>query len=114
VPPLEDMLPPKPTQEPDAKLTVFSLYSCFLVTSKQEKLARFHQLRAQGKSINQNLVNSHAFKNPDILEKLVQYMGVVEIGTNYPKSLYDPSAVDDSDFYDNLGIYLCLWNSLHL
>ena len=102
VPSLDDMLPPKPTAQPDPKLTVCTLLFT-LSYVLQEKLNRFHQLRDQGKSINQNLCSSHAFKNPDILEKLVQYMGVKEIGTNYPKTLFNPLPVDESDYFDNLA-----------
>lgn len=60
-------------------------------------------MKAQGKSVNQNLKRSKAFKNPDILEKLVQFVEVNEIGSNYPKHLFDPMGFDPSDFYDELG-----------
>ena len=62
-------------------------------------------MREQGKTINKNLYGSHAFKNPDILEKIIQYMNIQEIGTNYPKNIFDPHTVHDEDYYDNLGIY---------
>ena len=31
-------------------------------------------------------------------------MGISEIGSNYPKELFNPNLADDSDLYDNLGI----------
>lgn len=69
----------------------------------QEKLNRFHKIMMDtGKSINLNLKQSKAQKNPDILEKLVTYCDINEIGTNYPKELYDPSTLNEKDFYDEI------------
>jgi len=54
-------------------------------------------------TINSNLFQSHAFHNPDILEKLVLYAEVDEIGSNYPPELFNPRGFDNSDFYDSLA-----------
>jgi len=66
-------------------------------------LGKFHDLKLQGRSINKNLYESHAFKNPDILEKLVAYCKIVEIGSNYPTELFDPLNLPTNDFYDALA-----------
>lgn len=89
LPSLDELLPPKTTQLCDPAL--------------QEKLARFHVLASQGRSINTNLKAAKAFKNPDILEKLISYCEVNEIGSNYPKEIYDPEGFDPSDFYDEIA-----------
>jgi len=50
------------------------------------------------------LRESHAFKNPDILEKLISFCNIVEIGSNYPREVYDPFGFENSgDFYDELA-----------
>jgi hypothetical protein len=46
---------------------------------------------------------SHAFKNPDILEKLILFVEIDEIGSNYPKELFDPHGFDSSDYYDQIA-----------
>jgi len=89
LPPLESLVPPKPKNQPDSKLT--------------EKLATFHQMKLSGRSILKNLTNSKAFKNPDILEKLIAFCQIEEISTNYPKHIFDPRGLDQSDYYDELA-----------
>ena len=56
----------------------------------------------RGQSLNSSLINKKAFKNPDILEKLVAFCDINEIGTNYPKELYDPTILHKDDFYDEI------------
>ena len=43
-----------------------------------------------------------------IYEKLIEFCGIDEKGTNYPPELYDPSIWGKESFYDCLGM-LC-WN----
>jgi len=91
LPSLEEILPPKPD---------LSLCSPHL----KAKLQKFFALKKQGKSVNRNLRESHAFKNPDILEKLISFCSIVEIGSNYPREVYDPFGFENSgDFYDELA-----------
>jgi len=49
------------------------------------------------------LYQSKAFYNPDILEKLITFCDIVEIGSNYPKDLFDPQNYETSDVYDVLA-----------
>jgi hypothetical protein len=65
-------------------------------------LERFHAIKAE-RSINMTLKQSKAFKNPDILEKLITFCEINEIGSNYPKDIFDPMGFHPSDFYDELG-----------
>lgn len=32
------------------------------------------------------------FRNPSIYEKLIQFCAIDELGTNYPKDMFDPMA----------------------
>jgi len=90
LPSLEEVLPPKP----DPSLCSDSL---------KQKVQKFHEMKAKGQSINRQLSMSHQFKNPDILEKLIAYCDIFEIGSNYPKEIYDPLAFEPSSFYDELA-----------
>jgi hypothetical protein len=69
-------------------------------------LEKFHELKAAGRSVNRNLYQSKAFQNPDILEKLITFCDIIEIGSNYPKEVFDPLNIDENDFYDKLGTKL--------
>jgi len=89
-PSLDELLPPKPTQECDPAL--------------KERLAKFHNLKAEGRSVTKNLQTMKEFNNPDIVEKLVLFYNIDEIASNYPKELFDPSALNSTDFYDTLAI----------
>jgi hypothetical protein len=73
-----------------------------VASALQERVVRFFAFKSEGKSIN-DIRNSKAYKNPDILEKLVQHCGINEIGSNYPPELFDPLAFQPTDFYDSIG-----------
>eukprot|EP01117_Protostelium_nocturnum_P010899 TRINITY_DN3934_c0_g1_i2.p1 TRINITY_DN3934_c0_g1~~TRINITY_DN3934_c0_g1_i2.p1 ORF type:complete len:189 (-),score=62.63 TRINITY_DN3934_c0_g1_i2:277-843(-) len=49
-----------------------------------------------------NLRNSHPFKNPYILEKVISYLDIQETGSNYPTDLFNPNAAFSSDYYDTM------------
>eukprot|EP00741_Cyanophora_paradoxa_P025098 tig00000342_g24226.t1 len=68
------------------------------------KLEQFVQLRAQGRRLNDSLRANKNFRNPAILEKLVEYWGIDEIGSNYPRDKFDPHAFDMEEFYDALAV----------
>jgi hypothetical protein len=82
-------LPPEPTGSCDARV--------------QAKIKKFHEMKVAGTSINDNLRKSKAFRNPDILEKLVLYCNINEIGSNYPPHLFDPFIFKEEDFYDAIA-----------
>ncbi len=66
------------------------------------KFLGFVKSSEERQSVNDYIRNSKRFRNPDLLEKLVAYMDVVENGTNYPSDLYDPTAVEPHEFYEEL------------
>ena len=43
-----------------------------------------------------------------IYEKLIEFCGIDEKGTNYPPELYDPSIWGKESFYDALGMFVSL------
>lgn len=53
-------------------------------------------------NFNNHLRESHAFRNPEILPKLVQSMELDSFGTCYSKELFDPSALTDAMYFDTI------------
>ncbi|WFD19591.1 hypothetical protein MCAP1_001825 [Malassezia caprae] len=49
----------------------------------KDKLARFHELKAQGTHFNAALTRNRAFHNPSIHAKLVEWASLDEYGSNY-------------------------------
>jgi hypothetical protein len=82
------VLPPSPPGDVDPKLA--------------EKLAGLRSTTQRGHAVNEHIRNAKSFRNPDLLEKLVEYFDVRESGTNYPPELYDPDALAAHEYYDKL------------
>jgi len=82
------VIPDSPTGEIDSKLA--ERYQMLVAKTKE------------GYCVNEHIRNAKSFRNPDILEKLVKYFEVRECGTNYPASLYDPTAISAVDNYEKL------------
>lgn len=38
-----------------------------------------------------------------IYEKLIQFCGIDELGTNYPKDMFDPHGWSEDSYYEALG-----------
>ena len=66
------------------------------------KFLGFVKSSSEGNCVNDYIRNSKRFRNPDLLEKLVAFMDVVENGSNYPSEIYDPTAVEPQEFYEEL------------
>ena len=72
--------------------------------SLQERINKLHQKKV-GHNYDMNAViqNKKAFRNPSIYEKLIQYCGIDEHGTNFPKELYDGHLFGKESYYDELA-----------
>ncbi len=69
----------------------------------QDKVVAMLRKKEQlGIDLNRNIQRRKDFRNPSIYEKLVQYCGLDECGTNYPEHLYNPREWGEEGFYDNL------------
>ena len=68
----------------------------------QAKLRRYHALLQSGRSINAELRKSKGYRNPDFLQKIVEFFGIREHGSCYPRELFDPDALLAEDYYDAL------------
>lgn len=70
----------------------------------QEKILRLHE-KMQNNALDMNAVIQQRkdFRNPSIYEKLIQYCGINELGTNYPPSIYDPLKWSKESYYEELA-----------
>ncbi|TDL16143.1 hypothetical protein BD410DRAFT_645503 [Rickenella mellea] len=72
----------------------------------EAKLAQFHTLKrdpSAPRHFNDSLMANRAFRNPHLYAKLVEFVAVDESATNFPKDMWDPSAVQDEWFADRIG-----------
>lgn len=60
-------------------------------------------LRKTGGDINRDLRRQKGFKNPHLLERLIQSHELYEIGSNFRKDVYNPNQWQKSSFYDALA-----------
>ena len=49
------------------------------------------------------MTETKEYSNPLILEKVVSYYDLDEIGTNYPKNIYNPHSMLPEDFYEEIA-----------
>ena len=83
-------LPPEPTGLCSSKL--------------QENINKlWHKKQTQRFDMNAVIQNKKAFRNPSIYEKLIQFCGIDEHGTNFPKELYDGHLFGKESYYDELA-----------
>jgi hypothetical protein len=74
-----------------------------VVRLTQAKVAQFTELKRQGRHFNDTLMRNKAFRNPHIYSKLVEFVDIEETGTNFPKSIWDPFAVEQDWYAENIG-----------
>ncbi|KAK9906776.1 hypothetical protein WJX75_007776 [Coccomyxa subellipsoidea] len=55
-----------------------------------------------GKRITAELRRMRAYKNPDFLQKMVDFFGIEDIGSCYPKEVFDPKGFPKEDYYKAL------------
>lgn len=70
----------------------------------EAKLARFHDLKAQGIHFNESLMSNHSFNNPHIYSHLVEFVDIDETRSNFPDLMgpkawnpHDPEVLRDGD-----------------
>ena len=51
---------------------------------------------------NKEVEQGKVFRNPSIYEKMIEYCGIDEYGTNYPTHLFDPTRWRETGGYENL------------
>ncbi|OWF50539.1 SAP30-binding protein [Mizuhopecten yessoensis] len=69
----------------------------------QEKIAKLYEkMRRDGLNMVASIERRKDFRNPSICEKLIEYCGIDEKGTNYPPEIFDPHRWGKESFYDAL------------
>ncbi|MGH0132718.1 UNVERIFIED_CONTAM: hypothetical protein FKN15_050286 [Acipenser sinensis] len=70
----------------------------------QEKIQKLYERKLHGDiDTNSHIQNKKEFRNPSIYEKLIQYCGIDELGTNYPKDMFDPHGWSEDSYYEALA-----------
>ena len=81
-------LPPLPTEPGDPGV--------------QAKVARYLELQARGRSVNDELRRSKGYRNPCFLQKIAEHFGIDERGTELAPAVFDPARLPREDYYDEL------------
>ena len=83
---------PIKTRDPLA-IQVFKFYTTiyFNPLAWQEKFKRWLELKHDNVNFNERLLQNREFHNPNIAEKMLEFIGVNEFGSNLPLELYDPN-----------------------
>jgi hypothetical protein len=71
----------------------------------EARLTRFLALAEESKSPNDTLHQSKEYLNPYTNQRIVEYFGIQEHGSNYPAELYNWQTVvlHEDEYYDRLG-----------
>ncbi|XP_043820948.1 SAP30-binding protein-like [Dromiciops gliroides] len=70
----------------------------------QDKIQKLYELKIkEGMDMNYIIQRNKGFQNPSIYEKLIQYCSIDEIGTNYPKDMFDPHGWSEDSYYEALA-----------
>lgn len=68
----------------------------------QAKVESLHEKLKQGHSVNKHIREAKMFRNPDLLEKLVQIFGVDQFGSNLSPLVFDASSYAPGGYYKAL------------
>lgn len=69
----------------------------------QEKITKLYErMRREGLNLTASIQRKTNFRNPSIYEKLIEFCGIDEKGTNYPPEIYDPHSFVKESYYDAL------------
>lgn len=69
----------------------------------QEKITKLYErMRREGLNLTASIQRKTNFRNPSIYEKLIEFCGIDEKGTNFPPEVYDPHSFGKESYYDAL------------
>ncbi|ESN91486.1 hypothetical protein HELRODRAFT_165525 [Helobdella robusta] len=63
----------------------------------------YTKLKKEKTNLNTSIQRKKNFRNPSIYERLIEFCGIDEKGTNYPPELYNPSIWGPESFYEELA-----------
>ncbi|XP_067573140.1 SAP30-binding protein isoform X3 [Pseudorca crassidens] len=69
----------------------------------QDKIQKLYERKIkEGMDMNYIIQRKKEFRNPSIYEKLIQFCAIDELGTNYPKDMFDPHGWSEDSYYEAL------------
>nr|XP_029511893.1 SAP30-binding protein-like isoform X1 [Oncorhynchus nerka] len=75
-----------------------------LLFYQQVKIQKLYEKNLHGDlDTNNHIQRKKEFRNPSIYEKLIQFCGIDELGTNYPKDMFDPHGWPEDSYYEALA-----------
>ncbi|XP_038591368.1 SAP30-binding protein isoform X2 [Micropterus salmoides] len=70
----------------------------------QDKIHKLYERKLHGDfDTNSHIQKKKEFRNPSIYEKLIQFCSIDELGTNYPKDMFDPHGWSEDSYYEGLA-----------
>uniref|UniRef100_A0A8C3S8J5 SAP30 binding protein n=1 Tax=Chelydra serpentina TaxID=8475 RepID=A0A8C3S8J5_CHESE len=70
----------------------------------QDKIQKLYDRKMkEGMDMNYIIQRKKEFRNPSIYEKLIQFCAIDELGTNYPKDMFDPHGWSEDSYYEALA-----------
>ncbi|XP_063149167.1 SAP30-binding protein isoform X2 [Candoia aspera] len=70
----------------------------------QDKIQKLYERKIkEGTDMNYIIQRKKEFRNPSIYEKLIQFCAIDELGTNYPKDMFDPHGWSEDSYYEALA-----------
>ncbi|NWZ72233.1 S30BP protein, partial [Acrocephalus arundinaceus] len=70
----------------------------------QDKIAKLYERKIKERmDMNYIIQKKKEFRNPSIYEKLIQFCSIDEIGSNYPKDMFDPHGWSEDSYYEALA-----------
>lgn len=70
----------------------------------QDKIKKLYERKMkEGMDMNYIIQRKKEFRNPSIYEKLIQFCSIDELGTNYPKDMFDPHGWSEDSYYEALA-----------
>ncbi|XP_016095991.1 SAP30-binding protein-like [Sinocyclocheilus grahami] len=70
----------------------------------QENIFKLYERKLHGDfDTNSHIQKKKEFRNSSIYEKLIQFCGIDELGTNYPKDMFDPHGLSEDSYYEALA-----------
>uniref|UniRef100_F7EEF1 SAP30 binding protein n=1 Tax=Ornithorhynchus anatinus TaxID=9258 RepID=F7EEF1_ORNAN len=70
----------------------------------QDKIQKLYERKVkEGMDMNFIIQRKKEFRNPSIYEKLIQFCAIDELGTNYPKDMFDPHGWSEDSYYEALA-----------
>ncbi|KJP88782.1 hypothetical protein AK88_01472 [Plasmodium fragile] len=70
------------------------------LNQKIEELSKLYEINL---TINKNIINSNEYKNPCILEKIMQIFQIDVYSSNYPLNIYNPNDFLSIDLFNEKG-----------